>query len=318
MRATPVTATPPAPVELSEPALAVPPSPECPMTSIPVASRSLAEPPHTLQPPSLETREAIHDLFERSRQDLSEEQQQQLEELLQAFVFAAKDEECTHTNLVLHDIETGNARPIRLRLRRLPLANREAAQQKIEEMWRAGIIEPSNSPWAAPAVLVRKKDGTWRFCVDYRRLNAVTCKDSYLLPRIDDALDYISGSSWFSSLDLRSGYWQVELIPEARPKTAFSIGRRLWQFKVMPFGLCNAPATFKRLMEGVMLTFPATAVWCTWMTSWHTQLTSKARSRTCKMFSMPSAVLGYVSIPRSATCSTRASPSWAMLSAARG
>ncbi|CAI5658420.1 unnamed protein product [Oreochromis niloticus] len=82
-----------------------------------------------------------------------------------------------------------------------------------------------------------------------RRLNAVTRKDSYPLPRIDDALDYIAGSSWFSSLDLRSGYWQVELAAEARPKTAFTIGQGLWQFRVMPFGLCNAPATFERRLE---------------------------------------------------------------------
>ncbi|CAI5671513.1 unnamed protein product [Oreochromis niloticus] len=111
-------------------------------------------------------------------------------------------------------------------------------------------------PWAAPVVMVRKKTGGWRPCVDYRRLNAVTRKDSYPLPRIDDALDYIAGSSWFSSLDLRSGYWQVELAAEARPKTTFTIGQGLWQFRVMPFGLCNAPATFERLMERVLKDIP--------------------------------------------------------------
>lgn len=173
-------------------------------------------------------------------------------------MFAAKDEDCTHTNLVLHDIDTREARPVRRRPRRLPLAKRLAAQEKIEEMLRAGIIEPSNSPWAAPVVLVQKKDGTWRFCVDFRRLNDITRKDSYPLPRIDDALDYIFGSFWFSSLDLRSGYWQVELTPEARPKTAFSIGQGLWKFKVMPFGLCNAPATFEWLIERVLVDIPRT------------------------------------------------------------
>uniref|UniRef100_A0AAV2MGF7 ribonuclease H n=1 Tax=Knipowitschia caucasica TaxID=637954 RepID=A0AAV2MGF7_KNICA len=123
-------------------------------------------------------------------------------------------------------------------------------------MLAAGIIEPSSSPWAAPLVLVRKRLGGWRFCVDYRRLNAVTKKDSYPLPRIDDALDYISGSSWFSSLDMRSGYWQVELSPQARAKTAFTFGQGLWQFRVIPFGLCNAPATFERLMERVLADIP--------------------------------------------------------------
>ncbi|CAI5671544.1 unnamed protein product [Oreochromis niloticus] len=114
----------------------------------------------------------------------------------------------------------------------------QVAEEKIREMAAVGVIEPSNSPWAAPMVLVGKKDGSPRFCVDFHRLNAVTKK------------------CWFSSLDLRSGYWQVELAPEARPKTAFTIGQGLWQFRVMPFGLCNAPATFERLMERVLVNIP--------------------------------------------------------------
>ncbi|CAI5680320.1 unnamed protein product [Oreochromis niloticus] len=132
----------------------------------------------------------------------------------------------------------------------------EVAEEKIREMAAAGVIEPSNSPWAAPVVLVGKNNGSPRFCVDFRPLNAVTKKESYPLPRIDEALDYVTGSSWFSSLDLRRGYWQVELAPEARPKTAFNIGQGLWQFRVMPFGLCNAPATFERLMERVLVNIP--------------------------------------------------------------
>ena len=212
-------------------------------------------PPHV---PSAETKQAVDDLYRRSCEGLQADQTCKLRELLERFadIFAARDEDCTHTSLVQHDIDTGDARPIRLRPRRLPLAKRAAAEQQIKEMADAGIIEPSSSPWTAPAVLVKKKDDTWRFCVDYRRLNDVTRKDAYPLPRIDDALDYIAGSCWFSSLDLRSGYWQVELAPEARPKTAFSIGQGLWQFKVMPFGLCNAPATFERLMERVLSDIP--------------------------------------------------------------
>lgn len=233
------------------------PPPVKPSAQLSAAKRA-PPPSQPPQPPSTETKQAIDDLFHRSCEGLEEEQRHQLKELLDMFadIFAARDEDCTHTGLVQHDIDTGGSHPIRLRPRRLPFTKRAVAEQKIKEMVEAGIIEPSTSPWAAPVVLVKKKDGTWRFCVDYRLLNAITRKDSYPLPRVDDALDYIAGSCWFSSLDLRSGYWQVELAPEARPKTAFSIGQGLWQFKVMPFGLCNAPATFERLMERVLADIP--------------------------------------------------------------
>ncbi|KAI4896946.1 hypothetical protein NFI96_002744 [Prochilodus magdalenae] len=136
-------------------------------------------------------------------------------------------EDCTHTDLMQHQIDTGTAAPIWLSPHRLPLAKRQAAEQKLKEMVEAGVIEPANSPWAGPVVLVKKKDGNCRFCVDYRHLNAVTKMDSYPLPCIDDALDGIPGSSWFSSLDLRSGYWQVALAPDAKEKTAFTLGAGL-------------------------------------------------------------------------------------------
>ena len=119
-------------------------------------------------------------------------------------------------------------------------------------MLAKGIIQESCSPWASPIVLVTKKDGTTRFCVDYRKVNTLTQKDAYLLPRIDETLDALSGSQLFSTLDLASGYWQVEVEKNDRPKTAFCTTEGLFEFQVMPFGLCNAPATFQRLMNLIL------------------------------------------------------------------
>ncbi|GBN90182.1 Transposon Ty3-I Gag-Pol polyprotein [Araneus ventricosus] len=143
-----------------------------------------------------------------------------------------------------HKINTGDHQPIKKYPRRLPLAKKEA-DRLVKEMVDNGIIEESPGPWASPIVLVKKKDGSTRFCFDYRKLNEITKKGSCPLPRIDDTLEALNGSQWFTTLDLRSGYWQVEIRPGDREKTAFTTGQELWQFKVMPFGLCNAPAHLK-------------------------------------------------------------------------
>ena len=119
-------------------------------------------------------------------------------------------------------------------------------------MLQQGLIERAKGPWASPVVLARKKNGKLRFCVDYRALNKVTKKDEYPLPRIEEMLDSLGGSTYFTSLDLASGYWQVEMKPEDREKTAFITQFGTFQFKVMPFGLCNAPATFQRLIDEVL------------------------------------------------------------------
>lgn len=123
----------------------------------------------------------------------------------------------------------------------------------LDDMLQQGVIEPSHSPWSSPVILVKKKDGSLRFCIDYRKLNQVTQKDCYPLPRVDDLLDSLSDAQWFTTLDLRSGYWQVEVNPRDREKTAFPTPHGLFQFRVMPFGLCNAPSTFQRLMELVLV-----------------------------------------------------------------
>ncbi|GBM62391.1 Transposon Ty3-I Gag-Pol polyprotein [Araneus ventricosus] len=187
-------------------------------------------------------------------QILNEEQRIAVRKLLNEFqdLFSICDADVGRCNMTQHRINTGDHPPIKQYPRRLPLARKEEAEHLVKEMVDNGIIEESSGPWASPIVLVKKKDGSTRFCVDYRKLNEITKKDSYPLPRIDDTLDALNGSQWFTTLDLKSGYWQVEVRPEDREKTAFTTGQGLWQFKVMPFGLCNAPATFERLMETVL------------------------------------------------------------------
>ena len=202
----------------------------------------------------------VRELYERSIVGLNDTEKEALYNLLCEFsnLFSQGSHDLGRTDLVKHHINTGTAAPVRQPPRRLPLVKREEAEKAIQEMKNDAIIEPSASPWSSPVVLVKKKDGSTRFCVDYRKLNNVTCKDSYPLPRIDDTLEALSGSVWFSTLDLKSGYWQVELGEEDKKKTAFSAGNGLWQFTVMPFGLCNAPATFERLMEQVLAGLPIT------------------------------------------------------------
>ena len=151
-----------------------------------------------------------------------------------------------------HFIDTGEARPIRVPVRRLPYHQREEARKEIETMLASNVIEASESPWSAPVVMVRKKDGTLRFCVDYRKLNQVTKKDVYPLPRCDDVLEALSGAIFFTHLDLVRGYWQLGVNKVDREKTAFSTPEGHFQFKRMPFGLTNAPATFQRAMNTIL------------------------------------------------------------------
>ena len=199
--------------------------------------------------------EHLQELLRRTSGDLDSVQKNQLASTLLEFVdlFPTPGSTLTgHTDAVEHNTDTGDSQPIRCAPRRMSPQKIQREEACVDEMLSGGQIEPSESPWSAPVVLVTKKDGGTRFCVDYRKLNLATVKDAYPLPRIDDTLDMLAGKRWFSTLDLASGYWQVSLSPEARCKTAFATHSGLFQFRVMPFGLCNAPATFERLMDRVL------------------------------------------------------------------
>ena len=181
-------------------------------------------------------------------------QQQQLNELFRKFsdVFSRGEDDLGNTPLLEHAIET-HGPPLRQPYRRQnPAVCREEMAQ-VQQMLSSNVICPSNSPWASPVVMVRKKDGSLLFCVDFRQLNAATVKDAQPLPMIDDLLDALHGAKWFSTLDLKNGYWQVPITEQDKAKTAFRTSSgQLFEFSQVPFGLCNAPATFSRLMDRVL------------------------------------------------------------------
>ena len=196
----------------------------------------------------------LTELYERSTAGMSPTQKKQIANLLRNYgdTFSSSDSDLGRTGIIKHRIPTGNAVPIKQPIRRVPVHMQEEVNKQLDMMLENDIIQPSTSPWASGIVLVKKKDGTKRFCIDYRRVNDVTVKDAYPLPRIDESLDQLAGSKWFSCLDLSAGYWQVEVEPGDKQKTAFTTRRGLYEYNVMPFGLCNAPATFERLMETVL------------------------------------------------------------------
>ena len=170
--------------------------------------------------------------------------------------YGFQSEELGCTSQVEHSIETGDARPIKKSPYRIPYALKPVVEEHIDEMLGKGIIEPSTSPWSSSIVLVQKKskDGTikYRFCIDYRSLNAVTKPDAYPIPNIVDTLDSLGQSKFFSVLDMASGYFQIAIKPEHKEKTAFSCHRGHFQFIKMPFGLNNAPATYQRCIDIIL------------------------------------------------------------------
>ena len=156
------------------------------------------------------------------------------------------------TDIVTHHIDTADHRPLRQTLRPHSLPHQQAITDQTKLMLEQNIFEPAASSWASNVVLVRQKDGRLRFCVNYRRLNEISRQDTYPLPRINTCLDALSGAKWFSTFDLRSGYHQVLMDEESRHKTTFVTRERTFKFRVMPFGLTGAPATFPHLIDLVM------------------------------------------------------------------
>ncbi|XP_037773237.1 uncharacterized protein LOC119568907 [Penaeus monodon] len=156
-----------------------------------------------------------------------------------------------HVPGVEHRIVTNDSDPICVRQWRLPEKTKAFIRDECDKMRDEGVIEPSSSPWLSPVVLVRKKNGT-QFCIDFRGLNAATLADSYPMPRIDELIDELRDTSWFTVLDAKNAYWSISVAPEDRPKTAFSDGHRLWQFRRLPFGLATAPSTFQRTINMVL------------------------------------------------------------------
>ena len=181
-----------------------------------------------------------------------EKLQHEAKEMLKrnAKVFSKDDMDMGRTNLVKHHIKLTDPVPFKEAYRRIPPQMYDEVKTHLQEMLDLGAIRPSNSPWASAIVLVRKKDGRLRFCIDLRKLNNRTVKDAYSLPRIESILDSLGGAQIFSTLDLKAGYWQVEMAEECKAYTAFTCGPLgFYECDTMPFGATNAPATFQRLMH---------------------------------------------------------------------
>ncbi|KAG2920863.1 hypothetical protein PC119_g17587 [Phytophthora cactorum] len=190
-----------------------------------------------------------------SESDVSAEQKALFREALNGFhdMFVESSMRPGKTEMLYFKIDSSDSQPIKQQPYRVSLAEGEVMEAKIQQYLEQNLIRPSNSPWASPVLMIRKPDGGIRFCIDYRRLNAVTVKDCYPMPLIDDILDVLGCTRLISTMDIASGYWNVPMAEDSIPKTAFTCKYGLYEWLVMPFGLCNAVPAFERLMETVLV-----------------------------------------------------------------
>ena len=196
----------------------------------------------------------LQEMYNTSVEKLSSEEAKQVKDLLikHANVFSKSKSDLGNCGIIPHRINTGLAPPIRLPPRRVPIAIKDAVDAEVQRLIDTNLVEKSKSAWAFPLVPVRKKDGSIRICIDYRKLNEVTLPDSYPLPRVQDCLDSLQGSCWFTTLDATSGYFQLETDTADRDKTAFVCEKGLFAFRVLPMGLVNSAATYQRTLEQIM------------------------------------------------------------------
>ena len=186
-----------------------------------------------------------------------QEQAEQARSLLKEYhdIFSLEKRDMGHTNTTKHKIvlKDPDTPPFKEQFCRIPPPQLDEVREHLKLMLDAGVIRPSNSPWCNAVVLVRKKDGSLRFCIDFRKLNSLTVKDSHPLPRICETLESLAGAAHFLTFDMNSGFWQVPMDEESKQYTAFTLGSMgLYECESMPFGLCNASSTFQRLMQNCL------------------------------------------------------------------